>query len=84
MTDPIEVPLSAEPPADTEDEDLIPGAEGLPVDVRDDDFEVDEFTAADLGVDPDAQLPEDAVDGEGDDEEDAQDEVDEAALHGQP
>jgi hypothetical protein len=84
MTEPTEVPLSAEAAADTDDEDLIPGAEDLPVDVRDDDFEGDEFAATDLGVDPDAALPAEADDGEGDDEEDDVDAVDKAVAPGQP
>ncbi len=70
MTDPQTGPV--EPAADTGDEDLVEGAEDLPQDIRDDDLAPEEFTAAELDVDPDVDIPEGGDEG-GDDVEDAVD-----------
>ena len=56
MTDPRTGPV--EPAADTGDEDLVEGAEDLPQDIRDDDLAPEEFTAAEVDVDPDVDVPE--------------------------
>ena len=67
MTDPLAGPV--EPAADTGDEDLVEGAENLPQTIFEDDLTPDEFTGAQLNVDPDVDVPENG-DAEGDDVED--------------
>ncbi|HEV8403875.1 MAG TPA: hypothetical protein VGQ31_12675 [Candidatus Limnocylindrales bacterium] len=66
-TDPQVEPV--EPAADTGAEDLVDGAEDLPPDIPDDDLAPEEFTAAQLDVDPDVDVPE-SGDKDGDDVED--------------
>ena len=67
MTDPLAGPV--EPAADTGDEDLVEGAENLPQTILEDDLASDEFTAVEVNVDPDADVPE-SCDAGGDDVED--------------
>jgi hypothetical protein len=67
MTDPQTGPV--EPAADTGDEDLVEGAEDLPADIPEGDVAPEEFTAAQLDVDPDVDVPESGHE-EGDDVED--------------
>ena len=67
MTDRRTEPL--EQAADTGAEDLVDGAADLPPDIADDDLAPEEFTAAQLDVDPDVDVPE-SGDEAGDDVED--------------
>ena len=67
MTDPLAGPV--EPAADTGDEDLVVGAENLPQTILEDDLAPDEFTAVEVNVDPDVDVP-DSGEAEGDDVED--------------
>ena len=67
MTDPLAGHV--EPAADTGDEDLVEGAENLPQTILEDDLASDEFTAVEVNVDPDVDVPE-SGDAGGDDVED--------------
>jgi hypothetical protein len=60
---------------DLGDEDVVIGAELLQADIFEDNFAPDEFTYIQLSVDPDAPVPEEGNDVEGDDEADAVDEA---------
>ena len=60
---------------DLDDEDVVIGAELLQADIFEDNFAPDEFTFIQLSVDPDAPVPEEGNDVEGDDEADAVDEA---------
>ena len=73
MTEGLAAP-PREPAADTGEEDLVEGAEHLPQDIREGNLAPDELTAAQAGVDPNADVPESGDD----DGDDVEDEVDEA------